>query len=239
MKKLLSLLFLLLFCLGCDEVQNKSKKINAISFHYDKIDIIGFQVFIRKDMQGYSQIKEAIQLLTHDLIELKHLVSPTHFTFFQKVNIWVEWNSNSPKAVHYIPSSLAWIKRNNYLPEKQQGIEILNIKNYIQFSCLQPYMLLHEFAHAYHHQVIGYENCLILDTYWNVIEKKLYDSVAYIKPFKKWKKTRAYAAHDAKEYFAELTESYFGLNDYFPFNKTDLQTFDPQGFQMMEKFWGK
>jgi hypothetical protein len=230
--------FLLLFFIfqNCTEEQPSSSEKNSILMYYEKLEIIGFQVFVRKDANKYSKTKQAIQLLTHDLIVLKHLVSPKHFAFFQKVKIWIEWNSNTSKAIHYI-NSLSWIKRNNYPRKKLKSIEILSIKNYLTFSCLQPYMLLHEFAHAYHHQVIGYEDNEITENYCIAMEKKLYDSVAYIQPMKKKKKVRAYAAQDVKEYFAELTESFLGLNDYFPFDKNDLQKYDTIGFRLVKKHW--
>lgn len=223
---------------ACSESQKTEETRSKLALYYEELNVVGFQVFVRKDANEYRQTKEAIQLLSHDLLEIKHLVSPTHFAFFQKVKIWIEWEASHSLATHYI-SSLTWIRRKGYLKEKMNSIEILSVKNYLKFSCKQPYMLLHELAHAYHDQVIGYEDCEILETYCQAMEKQLYDSVAYIQPLKKKKKMRAYAAHDAKEYFAELTESYFGLNDYYPFGKADLQVFDPLGFALMEKFWKK
>jgi hypothetical protein len=41
------------------------------------------------------------------------------------------------------------------------------------------------------------------------------------------------------EYFSEICEAYWGENDYFPFNYEDLKAYDPQGFALMEKVWGK
>lgn len=234
------LITLILFILfqSCSDNNELSKKKTIVSSHYEKLDIVGFQVFIRKDAYRYRQTKEAINLLTHDLIEIKHLVTPHQFFFFQKVKIWVEWEANYSNAIHYIPS-VAWLKRKGYFREKSKSIEIVNIKNYLKFSCLQPYMVLHELAHAYHHQVLGYDQCDIMEAYYTAMQKQLYDSVRYIKPLKKQNKVRAYASLDAKEYFAELTESYYGLNDYFPFDKDDLQLFDPVGFELMKKIWGK
>ena len=41
------------------------------------------------------------------------------------------------------------------------------------------------------------------------------------------------------EFFAELTEAYFGLNDYFPFKKSDLEQYDSVGYSMIEKVWAQ
>jgi len=41
-----------------------------------------------------------------------------------------------------------------------------------------------------------------------------------------------------KEYFSELTEAYFGRNDFYPFSRSDLKEYDPVGYQMMVDCWG-
>lgn len=48
---------------------------------------------------------------------------------------------------------------------------------------------------------------------------------------------RHYALTNEKEYFAELTEAYFGKNDYFPFTRAELVEFDPQGFELIQEAW--
>ena len=50
---------------------------------------------------------------------------------------------------------------------------------------------------------------------------------------------RAYALTNAKEYFAELTEAYYGFNDFYPFNREQLQAFDPAGYALVEQAWGE
>ena len=39
------------------------------------------------------------------------------------------------------------------------------------------------------------------------------------------------------EYIAELTEAFFGQNDYFPFDKEDLENYDSVGFKALEMAW--
>ena len=43
---------------------------------------------------------------------------------------------------------------------------------------------------------------------------------------------------NAAEYFAELSEAYFGKNDFFPFTRDQLEKHDPVGFEMLKKAWG-
>ena len=47
----------------------------------------------------------------------------------------------------------------------------------------------------------------------------------------------AYAHTNEREYFAELTEAYFGWNSYFPFTKEELESYDPEGYNLIENSW--
>ena len=38
-------------------------------------------------------------------------------------------------------------------------------------------------------------------------------------------------------YFAELSEAYFGTNDFYPFVRAELKEHDPRGYALMEKAW--
>jgi hypothetical protein len=42
---------------------------------------------------------------------------------------------------------------------------------------------------------------------------------------------------NAQEYFAEGTESYFGRNDFYPFNRKELKEADPELFGIMQDVW--
>jgi hypothetical protein len=48
---------------------------------------------------------------------------------------------------------------------------------------------------------------------------------------------RAYALNNDQEYFAELTEAYFGTNDFYPFVRPEVEQFDPVGFAMLKSAW--
>ena len=52
-------------------------------------------------------------------------------------------------------------------------------------------------------------------------------------------KTKHYALTNHKEFFAEFTEAYFGVNDFYPFVYGELKEFDPETFKLFEEIWGK
>ena len=50
---------------------------------------------------------------------------------------------------------------------------------------------------------------------------------------------KAYAMRDPKEYFAECTEAFFSRNDFYPFNRTELQQHDPDVDALLVRLWGR
>lgn len=48
---------------------------------------------------------------------------------------------------------------------------------------------------------------------------------------------RACAMSNAKEYFAESSEAYFGRNDFYPFTRAELKEHDPQMYDLLERLW--
>jgi hypothetical protein len=49
---------------------------------------------------------------------------------------------------------------------------------------------------------------------------------------------RAYAMTDPMEYFAESTEAFFSRNDFFPFDRAELERHDPEMARLLVELWG-
>jgi hypothetical protein len=49
---------------------------------------------------------------------------------------------------------------------------------------------------------------------------------------------KAYALTDAHEYFAEGTEAHFGRNDFYRFDRHDLEKHGPEHYRLMGQVWG-
>ena len=52
------------------------------------------------------------------------------------------------------------------------------------------------------------------------------------------KKVKHYGLNNHKEYFAEATEAYFGVNDFYPFVRAELSEHDPAMFALLKEIWG-
>jgi hypothetical protein len=153
----------------------------------------------------------------------------------KKVKFWIEWEAKKNGAAEF-HTSKRWLKDNGYNPDKAGCVEINNLKNFVAWSKkTQPWMVLHELAHAYHFLVLGEKHEELQAAYEQAIERKLYDEVEFVTGGKR----KAYATTSAAEYFAELSESYFGKNDFAPFTRAELEKHDPVGFAMLKQAWGE
>jgi hypothetical protein len=112
-------------------------------------------------------------------------------------------------------------------------IEIYRASDYLEWHSDQPWMLFHELAHAYHHH-IGYNRSDVHDHFdTHVVPSGSYDSVLHCRG----QKQRHYALTNEHEWFAEMSEAFWGRNDFFPFIRSEFVDFDPSGCALIEKLW--
>ena len=117
-----------------------------------------------------------------------------------------------------------------------RGVEVVNAEDYVAWQTTQPYMLLHELAHAYH-RMLGAETEEIVRAYKAAMDAGIYDEVDR-NSVALGEKVRAYAATNTHEYFAEVSEAYLALNDFAPYTRKQLAAMDPDGLAMAEALWG-
>jgi hypothetical protein len=204
---------------------------------YEVRQVEGWQVLVHKPLLANqpSLAHEALTLLGVQLYQVKRNVPSTAVVKLQSVRFWVEDREPPPPCMTYHPDP-DWLRGHGFNPEKARCIEIANPRNFLKWSHKQPWMVLHELAHAYHHQFLeqGFENPSIAKAYRKAVEAKSYDAVLDCDG----QEVRAYALTNPMEYFAEATEAYFGSNDYYPFVRAELRKHDPAAHDLLETLWG-
>ena len=202
---------------------------------YKQADIQGFAVLINPKVVEHEPDARAMWAEVEK--QLKHIVQivpDAPLAEFRKSRIWVEWDLTKGGACFH--PSKQWLSNNGYNPEKAGDTEICHTRHFVKWSATaQPCMILHEMAHAYHHQVLGLDDERVTSAFKNAKEKKLYENVPHVNGSNQ---AKAYAMTNKKEYFSELTEAYFGKNDIFPFTRDELKKHDPVGYRMMVDCWG-
>ena len=93
---------------------------------------------------------------------------------------------------------------------------------------------LHELAHAYHDQVLGFDQPEIVSAWERFRDDPRTGHVRHIDG----ELEPHYGRTDPMEYFAEMTETLFGTNDFAPFNRGQLAAERPEDLALMRKIWG-
>ena len=211
------------------------KFLSRLCWHkYLRQNIEGWNVLINRELliADPEIAREAIDLLALRLQEIKETIPAKHHPSLMQTKIWLEKSTAGfPGMVYHI--SAKWLQNNGYNPKKAHAIEICNVQNFIKWDSTQPWHVLHELAHAYHHQVITYEFEPLIKAHQHAQELGLHQNVLR----NNGKMTTSYALKNVKEYFAELSEAYFGENDFFPFTREQLKEYDSQGYLAVEAAW--
>jgi hypothetical protein len=183
----------------------------------------GFKIVLDAETDTLKQpfAQKALQDLTKKLQEITQLLPASKVKNLQKVSFYIYHELLKDKAAWYVSA--------------EKRIEIVNAKNFVEWQALnQPFMVLHELAHGFHDICLSeQQKKLVTTTFQQATQSKKYESVPYGLGGKK----KAYAIENEFEYFAEMTEAYWGKNDYYPYTRKDLQEFDTKGFELMEAVW--
>jgi len=203
---------------------------------YVPIAIHGHTVLIHDSILDRPALVDALKLeLTRQLEDVYRTFPAQALSAIRPVRIWVEWARKPQGGAEYHVSA-DWLRENGYLTEKEGDIEIANIRNFLAWSKkAQPCMLTHELAHAYYERVLvkNHQQGRVRERYDQAKANGLYANIQYMDGSLK----RAYALTNEKEYFAELSEAYFGRNDFFPFVREELCAYDPTGYALMQQVW--
>ena len=176
---------------------------------------------------------QAEQLLRVKLDDVTRVIPAPALEKIRTVTIWLEYQDRDIVGATYHPSA-DWLREHGFNPDKERSVEIGHTTNFLTWSIQQPCMVLHELAHAYHHQVLGTQNAEIAEAYRDAMASHRYDEVLTIMG----RKGPHYALTNAQEYFAESSEAFFGTNDFYPFVRAELQQFDPVMYALLKKLWG-
>lgn len=202
-------------------------------------DVRGWTIHLN-DAQWESEPEATdrmLELLVLQLDRVIEVVPKKALAQLREVPIWINppYDGFRPSA-EYHPDG-GWLERNGRNPDMAKTIEITNVSIFPFENRRMPYVLLHELAHAYHDRILGFDREDIVAAFERARDSGSYEEVERFNG-RETVLDRAYALSDHKEYFAELTEAYFGKNDFYPFDRTELKAHDPQGYEAIQKAWG-
>jgi dipeptidyl-peptidase-4 len=152
----------------------------------------------------------------------------------QQLEIWLEHSHPTLKAKQYHPSR-DWLVANGHDPRLTRKVHIPQARDLLSREQMlkHPAVILHELAHAYHDQVLGFEHPAIIAAYEKAKAAGNYEEVLA----HTGRRVRHYGLTNHKEYFAEGTEAFFYRNDFYPFVRAELEVHDPTLLKLLTEIW--
>lgn len=211
-----------------------SDPIYAVS-DYRQTTLRGWRLMIHERLERESpkKTREALRLLEWQLQIIEQHVPARAVAELRKVPLWFspQYPNVKPKAEYHI--SAKWLEEHRRPVEMVKAVEFTNIEIFAKEVRRMPVFVLHELAHAYHNRVLGLDHGGIEACYRAAMAENRYDRVMR----SNGKLVKAYGTTNSQEYFAETTEAFFGFNDFFPFNREQLLSFDPRMYAVLATVW--
>jgi dipeptidyl-peptidase-4 len=204
-----------------------------------KREIEGWTVHIDPQLLAGEHQEEgglALKMLANHLQRIAILMPEKQLAALRELEIWIERGHPELAPMQYHPSE-DWLVGRGYDPRLAKKVHIPRAADLVSRGQMlkHPAVILHELAHAYHDQVLGFEDPGILAAYKQAMDSGKYEKVMLFTG----DTVKHYGATDHKEYFAEATEAYFYHNDFYPFVRAELRLHDPLAYAEMERVWGK
>lgn len=184
-----------------------------------------------------EETARTLEHLRWELYQIKLAASAQAVAHIQTTTpVWIEYKEKVSLSYH--PDRQWLLDRGYEIPQDPQSMVSLSVGTHYDDSYRHPFAVFHEMAHAYDFDVTGqgqrYGNDEIQAAYDRMMEAGQYAHILI------WdgRYGSHYACSNRMEYWAESTEAYFGVNDFYPFVRAELRAFDPDQVRLIERYWG-
>lgn len=195
----------------------------------------GWTVHVDPALAGDPEGERAVSMLANHLERIALLVRGERLEELRGLELWIDRDHDTIRGMQYHPSR-PWLVRNGHDPRLHRMVHIPQAAALLSRAQLlkHPAVILHELAHAYHDQVLGFTHAGIIEAFQAARDGGRYEEVLS----HRGRVVRHYALSNHKEYFAEGTEAYLYRNDFHPFVAAELETFDPRLYALLADLWG-
>ena len=215
---------------------------------YSKTEVVGAHARTIQNIEGWNVLvddrllaepfegfgSKAIKFLEAKLFEITVIVPAEQLKQLQAVTIILDQECGGLASMQYHPSA-GWLKANGYSRELARCVHLPRASDLPTARNIseQPFVILHELAHAYHDQVLGFDQPQIIAAY----EQFKASGNGEKTMLHNGRRVEHYGLTNHKEFFAEMTEAFFGANDFYPFNRAELKESEPQTFELLKTIW--
>lgn len=177
----------------------------------------------------------ALKLLGARLVAIAVIMPESALTKLRAITIQLDLDYGGLRPAQYHPGA-DWLKAHGYAANLVKCVHIPQAEDFLSpfENHRMPWVVLHELAHGYHDQVLGFDHAKVKAAW-----QKFRDSGKYATVLTSPGGNREhYGVNNPQEFFAEMTECYFGSNDFYPFVTGELKQAEPEIFKLMAEIWG-
>ena len=179
--------------------------------------------------------ERALKLLTARLVAITIVVPEKALAKLRAITIELDLDYGDLRTMQYHPDA-GWLKAHGYSEALAKCVHIPEAEQFLSpfENHRMPWVVLHELAHGFHDQTIGFDDARVTAAWKKFCDSGKYQSVLTSPgPMREH-----YGLTNQKEFFAEMTEAYFGSNDFYPFVTGELKQAEPETFALLEEIWG-
>jgi len=203
---------------------------------YDKRTIKGWTVYVSPALTTQAGLCETmVKLLTYKLHTINHFVAPDGRKQLHRVPIWLE--IGQPGRYLRYCGSREQLKREGANADKFRAVEVRDPQRMMNWALLQQSDVLHEVALGYYDRFVATKGSKlgpkVRAAYAQAVKGGKYKSVLRFDG----RRVPHPALANEKEYFAEMMESYFLVNDHYPFIRCELKDQDATGYALIADLW--
>ncbi|MGI9457889.1 MAG: metallopeptidase [Aeoliella sp.] len=220
-------------------VAEEQAKTDQSAVRYDPVvqQIEGWTVHVEPALVTSEHQQEgalALKMLANHLQRIAILVPERPLRRLRRVEFWIEHAHPELGAMQYHPDQ-GWLTKRGYDVRLTKKVHITHAAELFSREQMlkHPAVILHELAHGYHDQVLGFDDQRVVDAYNSAMVAKAYEEVLLYTG----KKVRHYGTSNHKEYFAEGTEAFFYRNDFYPFVRAELKQHDEGLHELLAEIW--
>jgi hypothetical protein len=219
-------------------VDDCSNEENPEKWTFTKQRVFGWSMYIACLLPAERR-NEFIEGLGHELSYVNELLPQVALNDLWNVNIWVHYEPPIDSDGFYLQPYHSGVHNGISFPEGSQDAIHIGGRRLKINDPREPAFILHEIAHAWDHRYNPNSDYVysddghsrggpgtnqVIDAYINAKKSGLYDG-------------NPYCVSNADEYFACTTERLFWRGVAFPFEKSELLEYDPQGAAAVEAAW--
>lgn len=234
------LMMILSLVAGLVQAEEKPKK-SAPGVRFDPVEkaIEGWKVHVDPAMLKGDHAKagsQALNMLANHLQRINIFMPEKQLKTMQTLEIWIEHHHPTLGNMQYHPDA-GWLRRHGHDLRLQKKVHIPRASALLsrQQILKHPAVILHELAHSYHDQILGFDHPKVKEAYDRAMAAGKYKKVLLYTG----QTVNHYGRTNEKEFFAEGTEAYFYRNDFYPFVAAELKIYDPFFFNVLKEIWGK